>query len=824
MKLLRCLSKRLFVVLCFWFGMGFVSASDRVALVIGNSAYQRSPLVNPRNDASAMAALLTKAGFTVDVQLDADLPKMQTAVDRFGQAIRDPNVKFGLFYYAGHGLQQDWRNYLVPVTASIRSAADVPNQTVDVSNLLRYMEQAQGRSFLVVLDACRNDPFAGVFRPAAKGLSQFDAPVGSLLAYATSPGNVAQDGEGVNGLYTGYLLREFAMPGASLEDAFKRVRLNVRMASNGEQIPWESTSLEENLYLFPTVIHKLTEEERDQLLEKEMNTWLRVKTSTDPRVLAEFIREYPSGSASELAQSRMNRMLKVMADDKSRQTQEQTQKAAQEAKDLAAKEEEARRLAALAEEKRLLALRAEEDRVRIAKIEAAKEEEHRQQAAQEAAATAERARLEQEKAQAAEQESLRLAAAQKEAERLQQLQVQAAAAELERAQALAQQKSARERELAHQAELSRIEQARLAELQQREADRLAAEKASQQAQEQQRLLLAQAESQRLEAQRAEAERVRLAKLEAEQAEQRRLQAAKETADRAQAARLAQAQALLKEQQAQRLAAAQQEAARLSQMQAQAAAAELLRVQAEQAEKERGERELAAKAERDRLELARLADMQKQQADRLAAQKQTLLAAASAVPLPSASLVPTPYFKGYNEHQRQFSVGDEARIQVIDIFTKATKTKVMKVTQVDLPNERVIYNNGEFASDLMGNTTTNLRGLFSTPRQFYPADLMVGKKWQTRFKQSRSSGLTYTFQYDLKVVAKEKITVPAGTFDAYKIEARGFNMELGASIERNIWVAPGVNADIAHEIKVRLRNGRMEQADREELVSFDQARR
>ena len=827
MKLSRCLSKpnhwvRLFVVLCFWLGMGCVGASDRVALVIGNSAYLRSPLVNPRNDASAMAALLTKAGFTVDTQLDADLPKMQTAVDRFGQAIRDPNVKFGLFYYAGHGLQQDWRNYLVPVTASIRSATDVPSQTVDVSNLLRYMEQAQGRSFLVVLDACRNDPFAGAFRPVAKGLSQFDAPVGSLLAYATSPGNVAQDGEGVNGLYTGYLLREFAVPGARLEDAFKRVRLNVRMASNGEQIPWESTSLEEDLYLFPTVIHKLTEDERDQLLEKEMNTWLRVKTSTDPRVLAEFIREYPSGSASELAQSRMNRMLKVMADEKSHQTQEQTQKAA--AKDLAAKEEEARRLAALAEEKRLQALRAEEDRVRIAKLEAAKEEEHRQQAAQEAAATAERARLEQAKAQAAEQESLRLAAAQKEAERLQQLQVQAAAAELERAQALAQQKSARERELAHQAELARIEQERLAELQQREADRLAAEKASQQAQERQRLLLAQAQSQRLEAERAETERVRLAKLEAEQAEQRRLLAAKETADRAEAARLAQEQALLKEQQAQRLAAAQQEAARLSQIQAQAAAAELLRVQAEQAEKERGERELAAKAERERLELARMADMQKQQADRLAAQKQTLLAAASAVPSQSASLDPTPYFKGYNEHQRQFSVGDEAQIQVIDIFTKATKTKVMKVTQVDLPNERVIYNDGAFASDLMGNTTTNLRGSFSTPRQFYPADLMVGKKWQTRFKQSRSSGLTYTFQYDLKVVAKEKITVPAGTFDAYKIEARGFNMELGASIERNIWVAPGVNADIAHEIKVRLRNGRMEQADREELVSFAQARR
>lgn len=159
-----------------------------------------------------------------------------------------------------------------------------------------------------------------------------------------------------------------------------------------------------------------------------------------------------------------------------------------------------------------------------------------------------------------------------------------------------------------------------------------------------------------------------------------------------------------------------------------------------------------------------------------------------------------------------------------MFSKNAKPMVMKVTQVDLPAERVVYNDGEFSSDLMGNSTKNLRGSFSTPRQLYPAELIIGKKWQTRFKQSRPAGITYTYQYDLKVVAKEKITVPAGTFDAYKIEARGFNMELGAYLERNIWVTPGVNADIAHEIKVRLRSGRIEQADRQELVSYTQAKR
>lgn len=157
-------------------------ASERVALVIGNSDYKHSSLTNPRNDANAMAELLTKAGFVMDKQLDTDLARMQSAVDRFGAAIRDPKVKFGLFYYAGHGLQQDWHNYIVLVSAHIRNATDVAQQTVDLTGLLNYMKQATVRSFLVVLDACRDDPFAGAFRPVAKGLTQFDDPAGGSIA------------------------------------------------------------------------------------------------------------------------------------------------------------------------------------------------------------------------------------------------------------------------------------------------------------------------------------------------------------------------------------------------------------------------------------------------------------------------------------------------------------------------------------------------------------------------------------------------------------------------------------------------------------------
>ena len=188
MACFRCSSKHVFALLRAIVTLSFLLcfvypafSNDRVALVIGNANYPGSPLINPRNDASAMAELLAKAGFDVHKELDTNLPRLQAAVSQFSTAVRNPAVKFGLFYYAGHGLQQNWRNYLVPVSANIRVATDVPKQTVDVSDLLRQMGQAQGRSFLIILDACRDDPFGGAFKPAAKGLSQFDAPVGNPM-------------------------------------------------------------------------------------------------------------------------------------------------------------------------------------------------------------------------------------------------------------------------------------------------------------------------------------------------------------------------------------------------------------------------------------------------------------------------------------------------------------------------------------------------------------------------------------------------------------------------------------------------------------------
>ncbi|MBK8889535.1 MAG: caspase family protein [Dechloromonas sp.] len=147
----------------------------------------------------------------------------------------------GLFYFAGHGLQLDWRNFLVPVDVRLDQADDVPRQTVDLGNLLNSLGRAGNAMNIVVLDACRDNPF-GSEHKTGRGLSQMDAPISTLLAYATAPGNVASDGTGKNGLSTENFLKEMVAPEARIEDVFKRVRLAVRRSSQGQQIPWESTS------------------------------------------------------------------------------------------------------------------------------------------------------------------------------------------------------------------------------------------------------------------------------------------------------------------------------------------------------------------------------------------------------------------------------------------------------------------------------------------------------------------------------------------------------------------------------------------------------
>jgi len=212
------------------------SDPSRQALVIGNSSYLDAPLTNPVNDARAVAGLLGQAGFTVASHLDARRTDMMAAIERFTAEVRKSDTKLVMFYFAGHGAQLDWRNYLLPVDAKAESADQLRQSCIDLNYLIGEFGKSRGKTFIIMLDACRNNPFGSSYQPEQKGLSQFDAPVGSLLAYATSPGNVASDGSGQNGLYTENLLRELSVRGTKIEDALKRVRLNVRLASNGAQL------------------------------------------------------------------------------------------------------------------------------------------------------------------------------------------------------------------------------------------------------------------------------------------------------------------------------------------------------------------------------------------------------------------------------------------------------------------------------------------------------------------------------------------------------------------------------------------------------------
>jgi uncharacterized caspase-like protein len=307
-----------------WGDAASLNALPRSALVLGNAAYRGVPqLANPVNDANAIAARLGEMRFQVASRTDASRGEMDAAIREYIDSL-SKSRGVGLFYFAGHGFQMAWRNYLVPVDAALRDGEDVAGNTIDLTLVLEGIRRAGNPLNVVILDACRDNPFGGGAR-SGKGLSQVDAPVGTLLAYATSPGNTASDGDGANGLYTENLLREMRTPDAKIEDMFKRVRLNVRRASNGRQIPWESTSLEDDFYFVPPAsIAKASQSELDRKYAEERELWQRAEATASAadrggRTVAEldgsiaalegYLQLYPSGHFAELAQVRLDRLL-----------------------------------------------------------------------------------------------------------------------------------------------------------------------------------------------------------------------------------------------------------------------------------------------------------------------------------------------------------------------------------------------------------------------------------------------------------------------------------------------------------------------------------
>ena len=546
--------------------------APRRALVIGNSTYGFGPLKNPANDARALGNELKGAGFEVTIGLDLTRGDMLDAIRAYGESLSKTKA-IGVFYFAGHGVQLAWRNYLVPTDASIAKVEDIQAKCVDVNAVVEGIGKAANPMNVIILDACRENPF-GEVKLDQKGLSQLDAPPGTILAYATAPGNLASDGDGANGLYTEQLLREMKVPEAKIEDVFKRVRLTVRRRSNGQQVPWESTSLEEDFWFIPP--------------------------------------------------------------------------------------KEIQRLAA---------------------------------------AEAERMRKE------------------KEAERLWQ---------------------------------ERIEKA-----QREEAERLRrqaeAERARQEAEEKKR-------------------HEQLARIYKEEQERRRKQ---EESDRAYEEEL-------------------RFWTRVSDAKEPGPIEEYLR----------------------RYPSGRFSEIAQVQLD-------VILARQGEKKVEAVSAAENPYSQGSATFKAAWKVGDSYTYNVMDLYSKVvSQTASFRITEVT--DTQVIYNSGRAIHDLLGNGVLLPDGRRLTPNQVAPTEFRVGKKWRTRFQVTHPKFGLFNTTFDIRIVGRERVTVPAGTFDCYRIE--GLGQSEGAQtvrLEITNWMAPDRCRRLIARNEIRRNQYIIIVAERSELVAFAQ---
>lgn len=228
-----------------------IYAQTKLALVIGNGGYEYlESLPNARNDATDVSRLLEEIGFDVDLHLNVGREKLKDAIKAFGQKAKDYDIL--LFYYAGHGIEILGKNYFVPIDASASSSTEVRRTCVSASAITQYMKLAKSEANIVIMDACRSNPFKLLSSNEANdGLALMDAPPGTIISFATAPGKVAYDGRGRNGVYTDALLLHLPTYDLEINEVFARVRNTVVSKSNEQQIPWESTSLSKQLVLRP---------------------------------------------------------------------------------------------------------------------------------------------------------------------------------------------------------------------------------------------------------------------------------------------------------------------------------------------------------------------------------------------------------------------------------------------------------------------------------------------------------------------------------------------------------------------------------------------
>lgn len=293
----------------------------RVALIIGNSTYRQAPLTNPANDASDLAAALEKRGFNVLLREDVSERGLKEAVEDFAKYLRKGGV--GLFFFAGHGVQLRDQNYLVPVDISFNSESDILYKSVSAEYVLSRMAEAGNRVNIVILDACRDNPLAASRPGAGKGLGAMSvgrSEMGTFIAYATSPGSTAADGDGRNGIYTKNLLAALNAPDSDIDKVFGRVRSGVVGETGGRQVPWTSSSVIGSFYFDP-------EEERRAAAQpvaavapakaavapppydpvEERAAWEKVRNSQNAEDYRAYLERFSGGPNAAFARFRLKR-------------------------------------------------------------------------------------------------------------------------------------------------------------------------------------------------------------------------------------------------------------------------------------------------------------------------------------------------------------------------------------------------------------------------------------------------------------------------------------------------------------------------------------
>lgn len=272
------------IIAASFIGINPALAENRLALVIGESAYRSvPPLPNPANDAKAVSEVLTGLGFEVSVASDLSQKEMREAISSFAARVASKGPdSIALVFYAGHGVQIDGESYLVPIDVAPKREADIPILAVRLDDVLNALTSIPNRMRIVLLDSCRNDPFPDVSKTAAHGLAIVDAKIGTpgtFLSFSTSPGAEADDGAGSHSPYTAALLPALKEKGIPIEETFKRVRVVVNKATDGRQTPWDSSSLTENFEFIPDPDHPAPTEAEPKRTVEEWRRELRGKTA-----------------------------------------------------------------------------------------------------------------------------------------------------------------------------------------------------------------------------------------------------------------------------------------------------------------------------------------------------------------------------------------------------------------------------------------------------------------------------------------------------------------------------------------------------------------